>query len=273
MDSVSRITLMMLGMALTGCAPKATYDNPCDPLLRSCAGVPGDLCYRDEQCKAMPNGRCVESACVCVPNCDGRECGSDGCGGTCGTCGCGEECQDLQCVFVACRDRECGLDICGNSCGECWWSPTLCGSTGACSEPFQMPPDGDLAANLNDLGDGTVADTVTGLVWQKEFLSNVDWQFASSACLDNMAGLPGAGWRLPTIIELQGIVDYGTWRPAQSGPFETSQEVFWSGTPCAWSAASAWYVAFYGGHVSFETMTTPHAARCVRSETTGEESR
>ncbi len=29
-------------------------------------------------------------AVLCVPSCDGRECGSDGCGGVCGLCGAGE---------------------------------------------------------------------------------------------------------------------------------------------------------------------------------------
>ncbi len=31
-------------------------------------------------------------ACLCVPQCDGRECGSDSCGGSCGDCTNGEEC-------------------------------------------------------------------------------------------------------------------------------------------------------------------------------------
>jgi len=174
---------------------------------------------------------------------------------------------------VACLDRECGLDVCGGSCGECWWSPTLCESTGACSKPFTTPADTDLAEGLVDNTDGTISDTVTGLVWQKQFASNLDWASAFNICNDNVPELPGEGWRLPTIIELQGIVDYGLWQPAQSEPFETSQEGFWSGTPCAWSATSAWYVGFYGGHVSFEIMTMMHAVRCVRSGTTEEATR
>ncbi|MBT9556692.1 MAG: hypothetical protein IV100_11720 [Myxococcales bacterium] len=42
---------------------------------------------------------------VCVPKCDGRQCGSDGCGGSCGTCGAGESCNQ--------RSGKCGLDVCG----------------------------------------------------------------------------------------------------------------------------------------------------------------
>ena len=35
---------------------------------------------------------CIASAC-CVPSCDGRTCGSDGCGGSCGTCGDDQTCN------------------------------------------------------------------------------------------------------------------------------------------------------------------------------------
>ncbi|MCB9506628.1 MAG: hypothetical protein H6697_03045 [Myxococcales bacterium] len=35
---------------------------------------------------------------VCTPQCDNRECGDDGCGGTCGTCEGGTECELGQCV-------------------------------------------------------------------------------------------------------------------------------------------------------------------------------
>lgn len=31
-------------------------------------------------------GPCVAGQCACLPSCEGKECGDDGCGGTCGTC-------------------------------------------------------------------------------------------------------------------------------------------------------------------------------------------
>jgi hypothetical protein len=34
---------------------------------------------------------------VCKPNCDGRSCGADGCGGSCGSCDHGGSCQDGTC--------------------------------------------------------------------------------------------------------------------------------------------------------------------------------
>lgn len=34
---------------------------------------------------------------ICIPNCEGRQCGDDGCGGSCGKCGEHAECVDSQC--------------------------------------------------------------------------------------------------------------------------------------------------------------------------------
>lgn len=80
---------------------------------------------------------------TCKPDCDGRECGGDGCGGICGACGELEECDaegqcacyfelcdglcclDLEvchegaCCKPSCEDRECGDDGCGGVCGYC----------------------------------------------------------------------------------------------------------------------------------------------------------
>ena len=61
---------------------------------------------------------------ACVPTCDGRYCGSDGCGGTCGTCGSGQECSAAGRCFTApctpaCNGRQCGDDGCGGDCGTC----------------------------------------------------------------------------------------------------------------------------------------------------------
>ena len=58
---------------------------------------------------------------VCVANCDDRECGDDGCGGSCGVCEEGSECSDsglCECL-PQCDGKECGDNGCGGSCGEC----------------------------------------------------------------------------------------------------------------------------------------------------------
>jgi hypothetical protein len=58
---------------------------------------------------------------VCKPQCEGMQCGDDGCGGSCGQCsGAQESCLDKQCVCKpSCTGKECGDDGCGNECGHC----------------------------------------------------------------------------------------------------------------------------------------------------------
>jgi hypothetical protein len=61
----------------------------------------------------------------CSPICTGRQCGSDGCGGSCGNCPAGAVCEvgTGQCLapkcIGSCEAAACGDDGCGASCGEC----------------------------------------------------------------------------------------------------------------------------------------------------------
>jgi len=80
---------------------------------------------------------CIEdSGKCCMPECKGKLCGDDGCGGECGTCPEGHECGKYnQCVPVCapdCEGRECGPDGCEGSCGDC--PPGKgCGPEGKCT--------------------------------------------------------------------------------------------------------------------------------------------
>jgi len=82
----------------------------------------------------------------CVPACDGKSCGDDGCGGTCGSCFTREGapspdlCQpDGTCTVCGCGDKECGVDDCGSPCGTCpdnhqCGDDSMCAfDTGSCS--------------------------------------------------------------------------------------------------------------------------------------------
>jgi len=48
-------------------------------------------------CPGGLNYACLGGECLCHANCDGKECGSNGCGGTCGECEPGEDCQQGSC--------------------------------------------------------------------------------------------------------------------------------------------------------------------------------
>ena len=60
-------------------------------------------------------------------------------------------------------------------------------------------------------------------------------------------------WRLPTRAELVALVDDTRHEPAIDTSLfpRVKPRWHWTSTPCAWSSASAWYVSFYGGNVSY----------------------
>ncbi len=72
-------------------------------------------------CGTCPTGiDCVNGVCDCTPDCDGKECGDDGCGGSCGSCLNGIPCSNGICQCTPhCDGRECGPDGCGGYCGQC----------------------------------------------------------------------------------------------------------------------------------------------------------
>lgn len=74
---------------------------------------------------------------VCTPDCQGRECGKDGCGGSCGECQQGCDCITGFCVCCepACDGKECGDDGCGGSCGQCEGCDCVTGFC-VCCQPF-----------------------------------------------------------------------------------------------------------------------------------------
>ncbi len=82
---------------------------------------------------AGPQDLCLEGGCICQPACDGKQCGPDGCGGVCG------ECPDPQYVCIEgsctcqpdCMFKNCGPNGCGGSCGACT-SSEVCTGTGKC---------------------------------------------------------------------------------------------------------------------------------------------
>ncbi|MFH1530109.1 MAG: agmatine deiminase family protein [Pseudomonadota bacterium] len=75
----------------------------------------------------------------CTPQCAGKECGTDGCGGVCGLCGPDETCTGGACVadcVPGCVGKDCGPDGCGGTCGACG-AGEVCTNGGLCA----IPPD------------------------------------------------------------------------------------------------------------------------------------
>ena len=117
------------------------------------------------------------------------------------------------------------------------------------------------AKRFTDRGDGTVRDNLTGLVW----LKNADcfglktWSEALAECgklADGNCGLTdgsSAGdWRLPTVKELQSLIDFKQYDPAlpNGHPFTKVQSSsYWSATDYVNEDTYAWHVYTYFGGV------------------------
>jgi hypothetical protein len=83
----------------------------------------------------------------------------------------------------------------------------------------------------------------------------------------------GEGWRLPTRMELESILDLSRHGPAvDPARFpDTQSSWYWSSTPCAWSSDHAWVVSFVNGYASYDHRVNYSAfVRAVRASPSGQ---
>ncbi|MBI4703987.1 MAG: hypothetical protein HY744_23000, partial [Deltaproteobacteria bacterium] len=103
----------------------------------------GALCGDDDGCGGKCDGSCPggdacqNGACgaQCQPNCAGKQCGNDGCGGKCGACAWPQKCSGGKCAcqpLCYIEGRQYGPDGCGGSCGECTGGK-LCAHDASCA--------------------------------------------------------------------------------------------------------------------------------------------
>jgi len=109
--------------------------------------------------------------------------------------------------------------------------------------------------NFIDNGDGTVTNTDTGLMWQKDIDpdSTYNWQQALSYC-DNLTLAGYSDWRLPNSSELQSVIDYTRLKPAIDITYfpNTVSSYYWSSTTYVDAPVYAWKVGFLYGGMSFD---------------------
>jgi hypothetical protein len=115
-------------------------------------------------------------------------------------------------------------------------------------------------------GGDEVNDPVTGLSWRTVDEAPATFGDAIAACAAVSTPTAKAGeWRLPTVIELFTVADYGQLLPAVDQSFSTLQPTnYWSATPVAGSQLLAWTVKFDAGEVVPLLRDTPLPVRCVR---------
>ena len=111
---------------------------------------------------------------------------------------------------------------------------------------------------------GTVFDKQTKLTWQQASPDeSYTWGDATSYC--GALSLNGGGWRLPTVGELQTVVDEATNPSIDGATFPgTPSEYFWSSSLVATDPARAWTCFFANGSTYSFFITTERNVRCVR---------
>lgn len=111
----------------------------------------------------------------------------------------------------------------------------------------------------------TVLDLRTQRTWQRAVPAGTFTQAQASAYCAGLT-LSGGGWRLPTIMELQSIMD-----PTRTDPSidlsafpSTPADQYWSATNVAGSGTQAWVLHFFYGWTENIATTAAVRVRCVR---------
>jgi hypothetical protein len=106
---------------------------------------------------------CLSGSCSnCEADCDGLSCGSNGCGGSCGSCGASEICVTGACVCEpSCPQESCGEDDgCGGLCPGCeGLDVTDASSDGAASDVPGEGQDTQTDASVGPDADGSPSDS------------------------------------------------------------------------------------------------------------------
>lgn len=111
----------------------------------------------------------------------------------------------------------------------------------------------------------TVLDRLSGLRWQWYYsVDKLAWTDAISWCAHNTAGMPGKGWRLPTVGELTQLLTHESEAPLIDPVFGAVAEGFWSATPSVQSD-HAWAVLMQLGTGGTNWQVKPLRVRCVRN--------
>ncbi len=158
----------------------------------------------------------------------------------------------------------------------------LLGAVNAAAETCRSDskiPASTPTSRFTDHGNGTVTDTQTELMWAKcaHGLGGVACSSGSASvhnweeALDLANSRIAAGydnWRLPNINELRSIVEGRCYYPAINltvFPETPVDSYFWSASPRAGNADSAWGVNFYNGNSYGSYRGLSKHVRLVRS--------
>lgn len=129
---------------------------------------------------------------------------------------------------------------------------------------FFMVFTGFASAEYIDNEDGSITDTSTNLIWQKTYGQSINWDTANSYCTQaNTGGY--YDWRMPTLTELQVLVDPAYEYPCIDPIFACNSYSYWTSSE---DGDSAWAVVFSSGGANLREKSKEGMARCVRGATT-----
>lgn len=117
-------------------------------------------------------------------------------------------------------------------------------------------------------GDGTATDNLTGLMWTTNTLGHQNWSAALAICQSLTTG-GYDDWRLPSVLELESLVDFGKTGPdvllPDGHPFSgvvrssSYDSHYWTGTTFPGNSGEAYKVSFQNGQTYAYTKGGPGA--------------
>jgi hypothetical protein len=160
---------------------------------------------------------------------------------------------------------------------SCWDSAGTLLDAAACllsgqDGAYQAGADTDFTRSEPVTGEYIVTDNLNGLVWQDNAAANgmnVRWNTASAFCTSLSSSSYGGytGWRLPTIKELESIVDYELNSPKINAVFQNKAGAYyWSSSQNTTSSYFYWIMNFAAARNYFTDVDDYQFVRCVRSD-------
>jgi hypothetical protein len=110
----------------------------------------------------------------------------------------------------------------------------------------------------------TWIDPQTQLEWQMESPGEMTWEEAQRYA-ENLSLGGRADWRLPSVLELETLLDRSRYRPVMREEVPFRDELsYWSSTTFGQGTKNAWIVMYDGAYVLSYSKQNLYQVRCVR---------
>jgi hypothetical protein len=232
----------------------------------------------DDVPDSLDAGPCANITCD-----DGNPCTNDSClpAGDCqflnndapcddgSKCTNGDTCANGSCVAGG---PQCGKTmLCVESSGSCYcekqWVFLTVDGVGMCAPDYPIWGIRVLssASYFTNNGDGTSSDSQTGLMWQQGASALMSGNLAQGTC-DALVLGGHSNWRLPTVAEMDTLIDFGKTAEALPPGFSnTYADYFWTACSVPFEPGNNWIVEFMNGTIGYYTPTAMnYRVRCVR---------